>query len=202
MERQPLIVVVSAPSGAGKTTLCQETARRVPRLVHSVSYTTRAPRPDEQDERDYHFVDEATFRKMIEAGDFAEWAAVHGHLYGTSRLLLEKQFAEGLDVILDIDTQGAAILRRVYSGAAFVFVVPPTFALLETRLRQRRSDSQQEIRQRLARAREELQHYREYRYIVVNDIFDDAVKQLCSIITAERSRSDRMDLSFLDEIVG
>lgn len=202
MERQPLIVVVSAPSGAGKTTLCQEAARRVPRLVHSVSYTTRAPRLDEQDERDYHFVDEATFRKMIEAGDFAEWAAVHGHLYGTSRLLLEKQFAEGLDVILDIDTQGAAILRRVYPGAAFVFVVPPTFALLETRLRQRRSDSQQEIRQRLARAREELQHYREYRYIVVNDIFDDAVKQLCSIITAERSRSDRMDLSFLDEVVG
>ena len=202
MERQPLIVVVSAPSGAGKTTLCQEAARRVPRLVHSVSYTTRAPRPDEQDERDYHFVDEATFRKMIEAGDFAEWAAVHGHLYGTSRLLLEKQFAEGLDVILDIDTQGAVILRRVYPGAAFVFVVPPTFALLETRLRQRRSDSQQEIRQRLARAREELQHYREYRYIVVNDIFDDAVKQLCSIITAERSRSDRVDLSFLDEVVG
>lgn len=202
MERQPLIVVVSAPSGAGKTTLCQEAARRVPRLVHSVSYTTRAPRPDEQDERDYHFVDEATFRKMIEAGDFAEWAAVHGHLYGTSRLLLEKQFAEGLDVILDIDTQGAAILRRVYPGAAFVFVVPPTFALLETRLRQRRSDSQQEIRQRLARAREELQHYREYRYIVVNDIFDDAVKQLCSIITGERSRSDRVDLSFLDEVVG
>lgn len=202
MERQPLIVVVSAPSGAGKTTLCQEAARRVPRLVHSVSYTTRAPRPDEHDERDYHFVDEATFRKMIEAGDFAEWAAVHDNLYGTSRLLLEKQFAEGLDVILDIDTQGAAILRRVYPGAAFVFVVPPTFALLETRLRQRRSDSQQEIRQRLARAREELQHYREYRYIVVNDIFDDAVKQLCSIITAERSRSDRMDLSFLDEVVG
>ena len=202
MERQPLIVVVSAPSGAGKTTLCQEAARLVPRLVHSVSHTTRAPRPDEQDERDYHFVDEATFRKMIEAGDFAEWAAVHGHLYGTSRLLLEKQFAEGLDVILDIDTQGAAILRRVYPGAAFVFVVPPTFALLETRLRQRRSDSQQEIRQRLARAREELRHYREYRYIVVNDIFDDAVKQLCSIITAERSRSDRVDLSFLDEVVG
>jgi len=202
MERQPLIVVVSAPSGAGKTTLCQEAARRVPRLVHSVSYTTRAPRPDEQDERDYHFVDEATFRKMIEAGDFAEWAAVHGRLYGTSRLLLEKQFAEGLDVILDIDTQGAAILRRVYPGAAFVFVVPPTFSLLETRLRQRRSESQQEIRQRLARAREELQHYREYRYIVVNDIFDDAVKQLCSIITAERSRSDRVDLSFLDEVIG
>ena len=202
MERQPLIVVVSAPSGAGKTSLCQDAARRMPSLVHSVSYTTRAPRADEQDARDYHFVDEATFRKMIEAGDFAEWARVHGHLYGTSRLLLEKQFAEGLDVILDIDTQGAAIVRRVYPGAVFVFVVPPSFALLETRLRQRRSDSQPEIRQRLARAKEELQHYREYRYIIVNDIFDDAVEQLCSIITAERSRSDRVDLSFLDEVVG
>jgi guanylate kinase len=202
MKRQPLIVVVSAPSGAGKTSLCQEAARRMPRLVHSVSYTTRAPRPDEQDGRDYHFVDEATFRKMIEAGDFAEWAQVHGHLYGTSRLLLEKQFAEGLDVILDIDTQGAAILRRVYPRAASVFVVPPSFALLQARLEQRRSNSQQEIRQRLARAREELQHYREYRYIVVNDVFDEAVEQLCSIITAERSRSDRTDLSFLNEAAG
>jgi guanylate kinase len=202
MERQPLIVVVSAPSGAGKTSLCQEAARRMSRLVHSVSHTTRAPRPDEQDGRDYHFVDEATFRKMIEAGDFAEWARVHSHLYGTSRLLLEKQFAEGLDVILDIDTQGAAILRQVYPRAASVFVVPPTFALLEARLQQRRSNSQQEIRQRLATAREELQHYREYRYIVVNDVFDDAVEQLCSIITAERSRSDRTDLSFLNEAAG
>lgn len=107
MNRQRMMVVVSAPSGGGKTSLCQEAARRLPRLVHSVSYTTRAPRPDEQDGRDYHFVDEPTFRRMIEADEFAEWAYVHGHLYGTSRPLLEKQFAEGLDVILDIDTQGA-----------------------------------------------------------------------------------------------
>ncbi|MBZ0160545.1 guanylate kinase [Candidatus Methylomirabilis sp.] len=198
MNRQRMMVVVSAPSGGGKTSLCQEAARRLPRLVHSVSYTTRAPRPDEQDGRDYHFVDEPTFRRMIEADEFAEWAYVHGHLYGTSRPLLEKQFAEGLDVILDIDTQGAAKLRQNYQTGVFVFVVPPTFDLLETRLRQRRTDSEEEILRRLAKAREELHHYRYYQYIVVNDIFEKAVKQLCCIITAERSRKDRVDLSFLD----
>ena len=198
MNRQRLMVVVSAPSGAGKTSLCQEAARRLPRLIHSVSYTTRAPRPDEQDGRDYHFVNEPTFRGMIEAGEFAEWAYVHGHLYGTSRPLLEKQLAEGLDVILDIDTHGAAKLRQDYRTGVFVFVVPPTFDLLETRLRQRRTDSEEEILRRLAMAREELHHYRHYQYIVVNDIFEKAVKQLCCIITAERSRRDRVDLSFLD----
>jgi len=202
MVRQPLIVVVSAPSGAGKTSLCEEAARRMPRLVHSVSYTTRPPRPDEQDGRDYHFVDEPTFRRMIDAGDFAEWAMVHRHLYGTSRPLLEKHLSEGLDVILDIDTQGAAILKRVYSHGVSVFVVPPTLGLLEARLRQRRTDSDDEIRRRLARAREELRHFANYRYVIVNDIFNEAVGQLCSIIAAERSRSDRVDLSILDEVAG
>jgi guanylate kinase len=198
MNRQRLMVVVSAPSGAGKTSLCKEAARRLSRLIHSVSFTTRAPRADEQDGRDYHFVNEPVFRRMIETGEFAEWAHVHGHLYGTSRSLLEKQFAEGLDVILDIDTQGAAKLRQDYQTAVFVFVVPPTLDLLETRLRQRRTDSEEAIRKRLAMAREELYHYRDYQYIVVNDIFEKAVKQLCCIITAERSRRDRVDLSFLD----
>lgn len=198
MNRQRLMVVVSAPSGAGKTSLCKEAARRLPRLIHSVSFTTRAPRPDEEDGRDYHFVNEPAFRGMIEAGEFAEWAYVHGHLYGTSRSLLEKQFAEGLDVILDIDTQGAARLRQDYQAGVFVFVVPPTLDLLETRLRQRRTDSEETIRRRLAMAREELYHYRDYQYIVVNDIFEKAVKQLCCIITAERSRRDRVDLSLLD----
>lgn len=202
MERQRLIVVVSAPSGAGKTSLCQEAARRLPRLVHSVSYTTRAPRPDEQDGRDYHFIDEPTFRRMIEAGDFAEWATVHGHLYGTSRLLIEKHFADGLDVILDIDTQGAATLRRDFPHGVFVFVVPPTFAMLEARLRSRRTDSEGEIRLRLARAREELTQYREYHYVVVNDVFENAVDELYCIIAVERLRRDRADLSFLDAGIG
>jgi guanylate kinase len=202
MGRQPLVVVVSAPSGAGKTSLCQEVVRRLPRLVHSVSFTTRAPRADERDGRDYHFVDEPTFRGMIEGGLFAEWAMVHGHLYGTSKPLLEKQFAEGCDVILDIDTQGAAMLRRVYPAGVTVFVVPPSLALLESRLRQRRTDPEEEIRRRLARAMEELRHFREYRYVIVNDVFDDAVNQLCAIVTAERARSERVDLAFLDEATG
>jgi len=202
MQGQPLMVVVSAPSGAGKTSLCEVAAQQVPRLIHSVSYTTRAPRADEQDGRDYHFVDEPIFRRMVEAGDFVEWATVHGNLYGTSRPLLEKHFAEGLDVILDIDTQGALILRRVYPLGVSIFVVPPSLGLLEARLRQRRTDSEEEIRRRLARAREELRHFREYHYTIVNDLFENAVNQLCSIITAERLRSDHVDLSFLSEGIG
>lgn len=201
MRGQPLMVVVSAPSGAGKTSLCEVAAQQVPHLIHSVSYTTRAPRADEQDGRDYHFVDEPIFRRMIEAGDFAEWAMVHGNLYGTSRPLLEKHFAEGLDVILDIDTQGASILRRVYPLGVSIFVVPPSLGLLEARLRQRRTDSEEEIRRRLARAREELRHFREYHYTIVNDLFENAVNQLCSIITVERLRSDHVDLSSLGEVV-
>lgn len=190
-------MIVSAPSGAGKTSLCREAARRLLCLTHSVSYTTRAPRPDERDGRDYHFVNDLAFRRMIEAGEFVEWAYVYGHLYGTSRPMLEKQFAEGRDVILDIDTQGAAKLRQDYRMGVFVFVVPPTFDLLETRLRQRQTDSEEEIRRRLTRAREELHHYQHYQYIVVNDIFEKAITQLCCIITAERSQRDRVDLSFL-----
>lgn len=183
--------MVSAPSGAGKTTLCEEAVRRLPRLVHSVSYTTRPPRLDEQDGRDYRFVDEATFRRMVAEGAFAEWATVHGHLYGTSRRDLEAHWADGNDAILDIDTQGAAILRERYRDGVFIFILPPSFAQLEARLRARRTDRPEEIARRLARAREEMAAYPSYDYVVVNDDVERAVTVLCAIITAERSRSRR-----------
>jgi len=195
--RDRLLVVVSAPSGAGKTSLCEWVVSAVPNLAHSVSYTTRPPRPDEQDGRDYHFIEETRFRAMVDRGEFAEWAVVHGHHYGTSQALLDRHFAAGEDVILDIDTQGAAILRRRYPEGVFVFIVPPSWAVLEERLRRRRSDAEAEIQRRLQQARDEVRHYAEYQYVIVNDMFARAAEELKAIILAERRWSGRVDLGFL-----
>jgi guanylate kinase len=192
-----LLVVVSGPSGTGKTSLCQWAVEAVPGLVHSVSFTTRPPRPDERNGSDYHFVNEATFRAMAARGEFAEWAQVHGHLYGTSQVLLEQHFVAGLDVILDIDTQGADILRRTHPDGVFVFVVPPSWAQLEERLRRRRSDSEAEIQRRLQRAREEVHHSRAYQYVIINDEFARAAEYLKAVILAEGCRPARVDLGFL-----
>ncbi len=194
---RPLLVVVSAPSGAGKTSLCEWVITEVPGLAHSVSFTTRPPRRDEQNGRDYHFVDEVTFRAMVDRGEFAEWAVVHGHLYGTSQALLDQHITAGLDVILDIDTQGAAILRRSHPDGVFVFIVPPSWAMLEERLRRRRSDADADIQRRLQRAREEVKNYSEYEYVIVNDEFARAAEELKAIIVAERRRGCRVDLGFL-----
>ena len=198
MSAHRLLVVVSAPSGAGKTSLCEWVVTAVPELAHSVSFTTRPPRPDEQDGRDYHFVDEATFRPMVDRGEFAEWAVVHSHRYGTSQALLQRHFAAGLDVILDIDTQGADILRRSYPDGVLVFVLPPSWAALEERLCRRRSDAEADIQRRLQRAREEVKRYPDYQYVIVNDDFDRAAEALKAIILAERRRTFRMELGFLD----
>lgn len=192
-----LLLVVSAPSGGGKTSLCEWAVTAVPDLAHSVSHTTRSPRPHEVDGRDYYFVDEPTFRAMTERGDFAEWAIVHGQFYGTSRAVLDGHFAAGRDVILDIDTQGAAILRQRYPEGVFVFIVPPSWDVLEQRLRLRQSDTEEDIRSRLGRAREEIRHYAEYQYVIVNEVFDRAAEDLKAIILAERRRSLRADLGFL-----
>jgi guanylate kinase len=191
-------VVVSAPSGAGKTSLCEWAVGAVPNLVHSVSHTTRAPRPDEMDGRHYHFVDEATFRAMAGRGEFAEWAEVHGHLYGTAQAVLEAYFAAGQDAILDIDTRGAGILRQSHPAGVFVFIVPPSWEVLERRLRRRHSDTEADIRRRLARAREEVRHYAEYQYVIVNDDFARAAEELRAIILAERRRTTRVDMAFLE----
>jgi guanylate kinase len=191
------LVVVSAPSGAGKTSLCEWAAGAVPNLVHSVSHTTRAPRPGEVDGCHYHFVDEPSFRAMAARGEFAEWAEVYGHLYGTARAVLEGYFASGQDAILDIDTRGASILRQSHPAGVFVFIVPPSWEVLEKRLRQRHSDAEADIRRRLARAREEVRHYAEYQYVIVNDDFTRAAEELRAIILAERRRSSRVDMGFL-----
>ncbi len=188
-----LVIVVSAPSGGGKTSLCEEAVRRIPDLVHSVSFTTRPPRSHEVNGRDYYFVNEATFQRMVESGDFAEWASVHDHLYGTSKRLLEANMAAGKDVILDVDVQGAAQLRQQYPEGVFVFMLPPSWDMLEERLRARRSDAPEEIERRLKKAREEIKCFNEYEYVIINDVLERAVGDLCAIIAGERCRSFRLD---------
>jgi guanylate kinase len=193
-----MLVVVSAPSGAGKTTLCHQIRQVMPNVGYSVSHTTRAPRPGEQDGRDFHFVAEDVFRQMIDRGEFAEWARVHGNLYGTSRRSLEGALARGEDILLDIDTQGARQLRGRYPDALFVFVVAPSLKELGERLRERKSDAPQEIARRLARAVDEIAAWREYDYLIVNRELEEAVRQLACVIDAERCRTSRLVLDIPD----
>ncbi|MBI3624899.1 MAG: guanylate kinase [Candidatus Rokubacteria bacterium] len=196
--RRGTLVVVSAPSGAGKTTLCTEVRAMVPGLAYSVSVTTRPPRPGEVDGKDFHFVSEATFKAMRERNEFAEWAVVHDNFYGTRAEPLEQALAAGLDVLLDIDTQGARQLRTRYLEAISVFIVAPSLALLEQRLKERKSDAPQEIARRIARARQEIAAWREYDYLIINRELKEAVDQLANIIQAERCRTSRLGLRLPD----
>jgi guanylate kinase len=196
--RRGTLVVVSAPSGAGKTTLCREVRSMVPDLAYSVSYTTRAPRPGEVEGKDFHFVREATFKAMVDRNEFAEWAVVHDNFYGTPARPLEQSLAAGLDILLDIDTVGARQLRNRYPEAVSVFIVAPSLGLLEQRLRERQSDAPREIARRMARAREEIAAWREYDYLVINRDLKEAVDQLATIIQAERSRTSRLVLGLPD----
>ena len=198
IRRRGTLFVVSAPSGAGKTTLCREVRHRVPDLAYSVSVTTRAPRPGEVDGVDFHFVDETRFRERLAAGAFAEWAVVHGNLYGTTAAALEGELGRGHDVLLDIDTQGAAQLRARYPEAVLVFIMAPSLAELEQRLRERRSDPEHEIQRRLRRGREEIALWREYHYLIVNRDVKEAVEQLDAIVHAERCRTTRLTVSLDD----
>jgi len=198
IRRRGALFVVSAPSGAGKTTLCREARLRLPDLTYSVSYTTRAPRPSEIEGTDFVFVTEAKFRSLQERGEFAEWATVHGNLYGTRATVLEEALREGRDVLLDIDTQGAAQLRARYPEAVLVFIVAPSLAELDQRLRERRSDAETEIARRLARARDEVKLWRRYDYLVVNRDLKEAAEHLTAIITAERCRTARLVLDIPD----
>ena len=193
-----MLIVVSAPSGAGKTSLCREIRKVIANLGYSISHTTRSPRVGEVDGHDFHFVPEAEFRVMIDRGEFAEWARVHGNLYGTAARSLEAALERGEDIMLDIDTQGARKLRTRYPHGVFVFVVAPSMKDLELRLRERQSDAPQEIARRLARAVDEIAAWREYDYLIVNRHLDEAVRQLQCLIEAERCRTTRLSLSLPD----
>ncbi|HWN92339.1 MAG TPA: guanylate kinase [Verrucomicrobiae bacterium] len=198
MKRRGALIVVSAPSGAGKTTLCHEVRQLVPDLFYSVSYTTRAPRPGEVDGKDFHFVTDAEFLAMRDRDEFAEWAEVHGHRYGTPAKALESALGRGLDVILDIDTHGARQLRQRYPEAVSIFVMAPSMKELEARLRERKSDAAVEIVRRLNRAREEISAWRQYDYLIINRDVKEAVDQLATVIQAERWRTSRLTLKFPD----
>jgi guanylate kinase len=198
ISRRGTLFVVSAPSGAGKTTLCREIRLRLPDVAYSVSVTTRAPRPGEIDGADFRFVDEAEFRAMLARGELAEWATVHGNLYGTRARAIEEALAAGRDVLLDIDTQGAAQLRARYADAVLIFILAPSVKELEQRLRERRSDAEAEIERRLVRAREEIALWRRYDYLIVNRDVKEAMEQLESIILAERCRVTRLGLTLPD----
>jgi guanylate kinase len=198
IKRRGTLVVVSAPSGAGKTTLCHEVRSLVPELYYSVSHTTRAPRPGETEGTDFFFVSEGQFTAMRARDEFAEWAQVHGHHYGTPAKALESALSRGLDVLLDIDTHGARQLRQRYPEAVSVFIMAPSMAELEARLRERKSDSAGDIARRLSRAREEIAAWRQYDYLIINRDVKDAVDQLATIIQAERCRTSRLTLRFPD----
>ena len=201
-KKEGLLFVVSAPSGAGKTSLCRALTEKVGNLRHSTSYTTRKPRPGEIDGRDYYFVTVERFRSMIDGGEFAEWAEVHSNFYGTSRRILEEMRAEGIDVILDIDTQGAKQIRNAYNGEIiFVFIMPPTLEILEERLRNRKSDQEDQIKKRMQRARDEMRDYHLYNYIIVNRDFDRALLEMQSVITAERCRTRLIDPEWIKGIL-
>jgi guanylate kinase len=185
------LFVISAPSGAGKTSLVAALLESDPALRVSVSYTTRPPRPGEIDGEHYHFVDTPTFDAMVAGGAFVEYARVFGNAYGTAESALRDALSAGDDVILEIDWQGARQVRERLPGAVSIFVIPPTLAALESRLRGRGQDPDEVIAARMARARDELSHYAEYDYLVVNDRFDDALARLRAIIAAERLRRPR-----------
>ncbi len=200
-KQEGLLFVVSAPSGAGKTTLCRAVTGSLDSVQHSISYTTRRPRPGELDGRDYYFVTAERFRAMIDAGDFAEWAEVHSNYYGTSRRVLDGIRSEGIDVILDIDTQGAKQIKTKYGPSVFIFIMPPSFEVLEERLRNRKSDHENEINKRMLRAHDEIRDYGMYDYVIVNRDFDRALFELRSIVTAERTRTRMIDPSWIQQLL-
>lgn len=187
-----LLLVISAPSGCGKTTILNQVLNTLPGLTFSISHTTRAPRPGEQNGIDYHFVDDATFLHMRDQQPpgFLEWAEVHGNMYGTSAEEVEQQQQTGLDVVLDIDVQGAVQVRDL-TAPVTIFIAPPSLQELERRLRGRGSETKAAIALRLANAREELVCADTYEYLIINDRLEDAVASLKGIIIAERSRHRR-----------
>jgi guanylate kinase len=187
-----LLLVISSPSGAGKTTLSRRLIAEFAQLELSVSATTRRPRLGEVDGREYHFVDRARFDQMVAQDEFLEWAEVHENCYGSPRAPILERVAAGADVLFDIDWQGAEQIRRaVREDTVQVFILPPTLEALAGRLRSRASDAADVIERRLARARDEIAHWVEYDYVIVNDDFDDAYARLAAIYRAERERRER-----------
>jgi guanylate kinase len=187
-----VFIVVSAPSGAGKTSIIRQVLEKCPDIVYSVSYTTRLPRPGETDGQDYHFVTEEDFRDRIVRGEFAEWEEYSGYLYGTSSRTITALLEKGADLILDIEPRGAAVLKKQHPGGIFVFILPPSMDELTKRLNGRGFGSKEEREARLKRALEEIHEVAWYDYIIFNDRLESAIDQLRSIYVAEKHRRERV----------
>ena len=194
------LYIVSAPSGSGKTTLLQHLLRSLKDLKFSVSYTTRRPRQGERNGVDYFFTDRATFLGMVESGAFLEWAEFNGELYGTARAFVHEQLEAGKDVILDIDVQGARQVQSKMLDAKAIFIMPPSFAELERRLKARMLEPDEVIRRRLEIAKGEIQFYRDYDYIIINDILENSVFLLESIVRSGTAVPDRQQAR-VEEII-
>ncbi|MBA3568592.1 MAG: guanylate kinase [Pyrinomonadaceae bacterium] len=188
-----ILFVVSSPSGGGKGTLIQQVLKQAQNLRYSVSYTTRAPRNGEVEGREYFFVRPEKFEAMVAAGEFLEWAHVHGKLYGTSRHQVSREVFEGRDIILEVDVQGAASVRELVTDSVSVFILPPSVEILRQRLIARGTDSSGELELRLRHAPAELKHYKEFDYVIINDEVEKAAGHLSSIIEAERARRARQE---------
>ena len=197
------LFIVAAPSGGGKTSLVKQLVSELEQLVVSISHTTREIRVGEEQDVHYHFVNELEFAKMVEKGDFIEHALVFDHFYGTSRVQIEKHLRQGMDVVLDIDWQGAAQIRHLFPDAVSIFILPPSLDILQQRLMDRQRDDATVIEKRMQRARDELSHYAEFEYLIVNDEFEQAAFELKSIVVSQRlllgrqMKAQRELLSFL-----
>jgi len=185
------LFIVSAPSGAGKTSLVQALLHIDPHIDLSVSYTTRDPRPGERDGKDYHFVSRETFLAMAKRGEFLESAEVYGNLYGTSQTWISREIAKGRDILLEIDWQGAAQIRRLFPDCISIFILPPSLEALEQRLKGRGKDNGAVIAKRMAAAHEDVAHAAEFNYVIINDNLNDALRELNAVVLSARLRCTR-----------
>lgn len=192
-ESRGILFVVSSPSGGGKGTLIRRVLDKIPDLSYSVSFTTRAPRSGEIDGREYFFVEQDKFEQLVAENEFLEWANVHGKLYGTSRQQVFKEIAEGRDIVLEVDVQGASSVRSLLPESVSVFILPPSFEILKSRLIARGTDSLEELDVRLRNAPSELQDYSAFQYVIINDDAGRAANQLEAIVYAERARLSRQE---------
>jgi len=197
-DRRGILFIISAPSGTGKTTLCKQLTTNLPDLWHSISYTTRQPRLGEEHGREYYFIDEQLFQEMINRNEFVEWARVYGNLYGTPWKSLTEKIDQGIDVLLEIDVQGAMQVRKRFEDAVSIFILPPSMAVLRSRLQTRASDTAEEIQRRLHKVKEEVWSYREYAYIVRNDDINRSLRDLESIFWSERLKTKRLNMTWLE----
>jgi len=199
LHRRGMLIVVSSPSGGGKSTVIKEILKKDPAMEYSVSVTSRSPRPGEVPGESYHFTTKEQFQKWIEEGRFYEWAHVHNHLYGTRREVIEEKLVQGKDVIMDLDFQGGLSVKKQSPNAVLIFLLPPTMKVLENRLRKRKTDDDKVIQLRLKNAREEIRYAKKYDYILINNDLQDTINKVRGIIEAERYRAVRQEMTLPED---